>query len=520
MHEDERKDQSLKISIISNIIFEPFLRPLIKQYFVKLKVKIQLVSYGEHMKQEYLTQISSSDQIIVWLNLENLLQTFGSYQNLISSEKKAINKIMEACRFLYIDITQNSNAQLLWLLFEDYYTKISVATGHIYSSLADKINLKLVSQLSNRVDYIDLKRIIANVGIGNAYNYKGQYRWNAPYSKALIDTVAQEFYKQYLIEKGISKKCLVLDCDNVLWGGILSEDGIENIQLGSGGFGPAYQNFQRFVLSLFHHGVILAICSKNSLSDVMMMFREHSEMILKEKHIACFQVNWDNKVDNIYKIADTLNIGLYSMVFVDDSDFEIQSVKQLIPEITALKYERDTIYNQLSCFNLKNKIAIESINQRNNTYKTNEQRNKLKENSKSFDDYLKALDMKIDIHLALPIEYSRIAELTQRTNKCTNGTRYTVSEIKKRVNSEYIKLYSVSVSDCFSDLGLVGAIEVEGKLLTLFSLSCRALGREVEGKIIQFILEKCQVENIKFKTTGKNDALKTLFEKAFSNSFF
>ena len=124
----------------------------------------------------------------------------------------------------------------------------------------------------------------------------------------------------------------------------------------------------------------------------------------------------------------------------------------------------------------------------------------------------------MDIHEAAPIEFSRISELTQRTNKCTNGRRYTAAEIKERVASQAVKLYSVSVSDRFSDLGLVGAIEVEGDALILFSLSCRALGREVEEKMIEFISDKYQIKKIEFESTYKNESVKTLLSESFSNA--
>ena len=122
----------------------------------------------------------------------------------------------------------------------------------------------------------------------------------------------------------------------MLWGGILSEDRIENIKLGGNGWGRIYQDFQRFVLSLYYHGVILAICSKNDLPDVLRMFHEHSEMIMREEYIACFQVNWEDKPSNIQKIAEKLNIGLDSMVFVDDSPVEIEAVKAILPKVTTI----------------------------------------------------------------------------------------------------------------------------------------------------------------------------------------
>ena len=242
-------------------------------------------------------------------------------------------------------------------------------------------------------------------------------------------------------------------------------------------------------------------------------------MLLKEEHIACFQVNWEDKPSNIKKIAEKLNIGLDSMVFVDDSPIEIEAVKTMLPDVTTILFKRDMEYEQFSCFNLKSNVSIADVDKRNETYRTNGFREELKASYTDYADYIKALEIKMDIHEALPIEFSRISELTQRTNKCTNGKRYTVAEIKKRITSEAVKLYSVSVSDRFSDLGLVGAIEVESDALTLFSLSCRALGREVEEKMIEFISGKYQIQKIKFKSTGKNAALKTLLEKAFPNAF-
>ena len=167
----------------------------------------------------------------------------------------------------------------------------------------------------------------------------------------------------------------------------------------------------------------------------------------------------------------------------------------------------------------KSNVSIADIDKRNETYRTNEFRKELKAKYTDYADYIAALDIKIDIHEAAPIEYDRISELTQRTNKCTNGRRYTVAGIKESIASKAVKLYSVSVSDRFSDLGLVGAIEVEGDVLTLFSLSCRALGRKVEEKMIEFISDKYQIQKIEFESTGKNGELKALLEEAFSNTY-
>lgn len=503
----------LHIAVISNIIFEPHFLPLAKQYFGENAIVFP-IPFGEHTEVEYQTQLASADLIVIWLNLEILFP--GLYFN---AAKQDLDGSVALYQNLYADLTNISHVQILWFLFEDYTMSLSAVVGHGYYSFADKLNFKLRDTLGDQISFIDLKYLIAEVGVSNAYDRKGKYRWNAPYSKILIEAAVKEIHKQYLIEKGITKKCLILDCDNVLWGGILSEDGIENLKLSSSGVGRVYQDFQRFVQSLYYHGVILAVCSKNDLSDVLTVFHNHSEMLLKEEHIACFQVNWEDKLSNIKKIAEKLNIGLDSMVFVDDLPVEIEAVKGMLPEITPILFKRNMKYEQFSCFNLKCNVRIADIEKRNEAYRTNGNREELKAKYTDYVDYIKALEIKVDIHEAAPIEYSRISELTQRTNKCTNGMRYTVAEIKKYITSDDVKLYSVSVSDRFSDLGIVGVIEIEHDTLTLFSLSCRALGRKVEGKMIEFILDKHQIKNIEFKSTGKNGELKTLLEKAFPYAF-
>lgn len=133
---------------------------------------------------------------------------------------------------------------VIWLGFEDYYDaeRFNFGSNPMFEGLIDKINLFLYNLIKEDL-YIDLKRLIASIGIKNAYDIKGKYRWNAPYTKALIEVAFKEIHKQYIAEKGITKKCLVLDCDNVLWGGILSEDGIENLKLAGSGFGRLYQDF-------------------------------------------------------------------------------------------------------------------------------------------------------------------------------------------------------------------------------------------------------------------------------------
>lgn len=516
-------EQRLNMVVISNVTFNPYFTLLINKAFISnsMSVNIIFIDYNEFLSGSFNASISGCDLIVVIPNFFELYPNL-IYKSDINTEdvKEILDRDLSNMNRICSFIRAESQAQIIWFGYEDYsFTETSVV-GNVMmlNGLVDKLNLFLSNNKAFSITFIDMKRLIANIGVSNAFDIKNKYRWNSPYGQTMIEEICNEIHKLYLAYNGITKKCVVLDCDNVLWGGIISEDGIENINLGSSGLGRPYQDFQRYLLFLYNHGVILTVCSKNDLSDIMVMFREHSGMVIRENNIACFQVNWDNKVDNIRKISETLNIGLDSMVFIDDSDFEIEFVKGSLPEVTAIKYERNAVYEQLSCFNLKNEVDSEKVYQRNMTYKTNRLRQQLKENSKSFDEYIESLDIKIDIHRALPIEYSRISELTQRTNKCTNGIRYTVEQLKQNVLNTNFKMYSVSVSDKFSNLGLVGAVIVYENTLMLFSLSCRVLGRKVEDDIFNVILNSHHIEKVLFKDTGKNNEMRDFFIKKISET--
>ena len=511
------KNKFYRISIVTNFVVEPYLLPFIKLNFSKSDISanvriIQMDNFTSEIEK------INNDLIVVLLNFE--CQYTNWYNDVLSrkiTSKQLKSYVIEKCRAIYQALKTTTSCPIVWFGYENedfYLTNICGATSEITNTV-NNINLDIIDFLNENDSYIDMRHLIADIGISNSYDSKGKYRWNAPYSRQLMQSISNEIYKQYQIQKGITKKCIVIDCDGVLWGGVLSEDGIEKIELGNEGIGRIYQDFQRILLTLYYHGVILAVCSKNDLQDVLHVFHEHSGMILKSEHIACFQVNWDNKTDNICKIADMLNIGLDSIVFVDDSEFEVKAVRKLLPEVLSIQYEKNSINKLLMYFNLKSRVNIEQVKKRNLTYQTNHQRKNLSMACTDYDSYLKSLDIKVEIHKAITSEIARIAELTQRTNRCTNGTRYTTSEISTRIESQSYHLYSVYMSDKFSDLGLVGIIGIDGSTLDLFSLSCRALGLNIEDKMMKVAFDE-NVTGFKFVSTRKNEVLQQQLQKYFS----
>lgn len=490
-----------EMAIISNINICPYLEEYVYKNIYKEKkgASIEIVDYGEYKQ----LPADKFDIIVVILNFEmlfpNLIDSYYKF-----SGKEWLDNITNICINLYDCLKKKSNAKIIWFGFEDYSFSISKYSGNVifFDNLVGNVNNTIDLSIEEGDVFVDLKRIIAKYGYDNLYSIKNKYRWNAPYSKELIKLIANEICTHIYINENISKKCLVLDCDNVLWGGILVEDGIENVKLGNLGVGKIYKDFQRYLLYLYYHGIILTICSKNDEYMIKKMFNEHSEMVLKEKHIACMMANWNNKAENIKKISDDINIGTKDMIFIDDSENEINIVKNFIPDITTVLYNNRTIFDSIEKIYFRHKINQQIVEERQKAYRTNQQRREYIKNNKN----AYGIDITIDIHDIKNMEITRVSELSQRTNKCTNGKRYNVQELMSTLTEGNYKMYTVSVKDQFSDLGLVGVIGIQEKCLDIFSLSCRALGLGVEERMLRFC-EKLELNEVSFRETGKNSGL-------------
>lgn len=518
-NEEYKKMKSINLAIVSNIVFDPYIKTSLINSFSKQNINVNIFSVfiEDYDLMSINEMVTNVDLIFVALNFERLYPNYPLtlYEG-NSGTEEIVNNTINLSKTIYDCLLTKFYVPVIWLNFEDYYMKFKNIIGNVFCGeyIVDSINLKLQETIHDCI-FIDLKRLIANVGIFKSYDFKGKYRWSNPYSKELVESISTEIYKQYLILHYITKKCIVLDCDQVLWGGILEENGFDCIRIDGGTIGKPFQDFQRMLLYLYYHGVILCVCSKNDESNVLNVFKEHSGMILKEQNIACFMVNWDNKPTNIKKISDYLNIGLDSIVFIDDSEEEIAEVNSILPEVFTIKYNNKTIYENLTLFSLNQHINLTNVNNRTNAYKTKHTRNALKKLYQNQEEYLRSLKIIIDIHQSIPSEFLRISELTQKTNKMTNGIRYTFYEIERISKSEY-NLFSVFLKDKFSDFGLVGVIGINGDTLDLFSLSCRAFGKGVEEKMISFI-KKYNIKKFIFQSTSKNDHVYELINKNIKN---
>ena len=391
-----------------------------------------------------------------------------------------------------------------------------------------KLNYLLMEgcQKIKNVYLIDLDAIQANCGREQFSDPKLYYIAKMPVSVEVLPEVAKKVLDQIQALRGVTKKCVVLDLDNTLWGGVIGDDGLSGIQIGELGTGHAFSDFQAWLKELKNRGMLLAVCSKNNEPAAKEPFEKHPEMILRLDDISMFVANWEDKASNIRNIQKTLNIGMDSLVFLDDNPFERNLVRSMIPEITVPELPEDpALYLQyLRSLNLFETASYSAEDAgRTQQYRQQAERAVFESSFQSYEDYLKGLEMKA---VAAPFDvfhYPRIAQLTQRSNQFNLRTvRYTEAEIEAISRDEHkITLY-FTLKDKFGDHGLISVVildklEDNSLFVSEWLMSCRVLKRGMEefitNKILQTAAENgCTKVIGEYLPTPKNAMVKDLYE--------
>lgn len=319
------------------------------------------------------------------------------------------------------------------------------------------------------------------------------------------------------------KKCLVLDLDNTLWGGVLGEDGVEGIQIGGDYPGNAFYFFQQSLLQLMEQGVILAVCSKNNIHDVEDVWEKSPFQLLKKSHFSALRINWIDKATNIRSIAEELNIGLDSIVFFDDNPSERELVRQALPMVEVPVFPerpydipaffRDCVENYFTVYSL-----TKEDKKKTDQYRANAARSKA---ALSFDDYtqfLRSLDLKLRIMPMNEFNKGRIAQMTQKTNQFNLTTkRYTDVDLD-RLYAEGARIWCLSVEDKFGDSGITGALIYKSGEIDSFLLSCRILGKGIENAFLKYVLNILRKDGIDvvrsvYFPTLKNTQVREFYDK-------
>ena len=307
--------------------------------------------------------------------------------------------------------------------------------------------------------------------------------------------------------KGQFKKCLILDLDNTVWGGVIGDDGIEGIQLGHGlGIGKAFTEFQMWVKKLKQRGIIICVASKNNEDTAKEPFEKHPDMVLKLDDIAVFQANWETKVDNIRTIQSILNIGFDSMVFLDDNPFERNMVRENIKGITVPELPEDPAeyLEYLYSLNLFETASYSNLDKdRTKQYQVEAQRVSLSKTFTNEADYLKSLNMLSVVSGFTKFNTPRVAQLSQRSNQFNLRTiRYTDADIEALANDPNVIGLSFTLEDKFGDNGLIAVIimkplDKETLFVDTWFMSCRVLKRGMENFTLNTMVEKAKAAGYK-----------------------
>jgi FkbH-like protein len=327
-------------------------------------------------------------------------------------------------------------------------------------------------------------------------------------------------------QRGRSRKCVVFDLDNTLWGAVLGDVGIEGLVLGEGSAaGEAHQELQRYALRLKERGVILAICSKNDPTLAEQAFSRHPEMVLKRSDIACFVANWKDKAENLRDIAQQLNIGLDSLVFVDDNPAERARVREAFPMIAVPELPEDPAHYVRAVAEAGFFEAVSFTREdsaRAASYTANAEREALRGTAQSMDEFLRGLDMEVTYGPVGNLELERATQLINKTNQFnTTGRRYSLQEVAQLAADPDCVTLQFRLADRLGDSGLVSVMILH--LLTtgvaeldVWVMSCRVFGRQLEDAAMNIAVEHVrqrggQVLSARFVPTDRNGVIGDLF---------
>lgn len=392
-----------------------------------------------------------------------------------------------------------------------------------------KLNYLLMQgcQEAKNTFLIDLDALQTALGRSTFADPKLYYVAKMPISLAALPAAAKLVVDVVRSLQGTVKKCLVLDLDNTLWGGVIGDDGLSGIQIGELGTGHAFSDFQKWLKELKNRGILLTVCSKNNEDTAKEPFEKHPEMVLRLEDFSMFVANWEDKARNIRTIQQALNIGMDSMVFLDDNPFERELVRTMIPEITVPELPEDpALYLQylrgLDLFETASYSREDAG--RTEQYREKAQRAAFEAAFQSYDDYLEALQMRASAAAFDPFHYPRIAQLTQRSNQFNLRTvRYTEAEIEALAQDDSrIGLY-FTLKDKFGDHGLISVVVLEKQpedtlFISEWLMSCRVLKRGMEEFIVDKILSVAAQQGFRrvvgeYIPTPKNAMVKDLYEQ-------
>lgn len=368
-----------------------------------------------------------------------------------------------------------------------------MAEGALRRKIMD-FNEGVIMAARKRGDYVfDAQALAETVG---TQNWQDPAQWNLyklPFAQSLVPVYTDHVARLLAAIRGLARKCLVLDLDNTVWGGIIGDDGMHGIKVGQGdGTGEAHLEVQKMALALRDRGIMLAVCSKNEDATARQPFKDHPDMLLREEHITVFQANWRDKASNLEAIARTLNIGLDALVFMDDNPVERAQVRGALPMVAVPELPEDVSWYARTILNAGYFEAVtfsEEDRKRADQYRENALRAELESSARNMDEFLESLQMKLEIGPFTPFNVGRVAQLINKTNQFNLTTRrYTQPEVEAMMKDGNILTLQARLIDRFGDNGLItvgiGILKEGVCEIDTWLMSCRVLGRRVEEAML------------------------------------
>lgn len=531
--------KKIKIAVLASSTVNGLKEVLfVKCYKLGIIPEILIGGYNQY-NQDILNDDSrlynfKPDLVIIFVDTKSLLgNVFFDYYQLSEEEKNNLfENIIKQTKLLIDRIAKKLTCKVVLHNFE---VPVNSPLGIIdnkqklgFIEFIKNINSEINKFLKedNQVFVFDYELFCSKWGKEKMVDYKMYYLGDIKIDFRYLPQLCEEYISYIKPLMSLTKKCIVLDLDNTLWGGIVGEDSIEGIKLGPTPEGRPFLEFQKYLLSLFNRGIILAINTKNNQEDVLEVFRKHPYMMLKEKHFASMQINWDDKISNMITIAQEINIGLDSLVFFDDDRLNREMIKTALPEVKVVNLPEDASLYLKALMDLTDFNSFyfsEEDRKKGQIYAEQRQRQVFSKTITDITEYLQALDMIVTIEKTSPFTIPRVSQLTQKTNQFNMTTkRYLDGDIKKFSEDKNCLIFSIKVEDKFGDNGITGVAivkkEEEKWIVDSFLLSCRVIGRRVEEAMLAYILEEAKKEGVKiligeFIPTKKNIPAKEFYKK-------
>ena len=530
-------NRRIKIAVLSSFTLGGFREALLVKCAEEgISPKIYLGGYNQY-NQEILDPASPlyafhPDLVILMLDTrtiagEHYLQPYAMTDD---QRREWVKKTLEMITSLVEKVQKGTSARVIVNNFEvPTHSPLGIIENRTPFGFRDSVEalnaeLREEFRAKSSVFLFDYESFSSRLGKENVLDWTMYYLGDIRISPQVIPRLCDGYIPYIRAMLSMTKKCLVLDLDNILWGGIIGEDGMAGIKLGPTPEGSPFLEFQKYVLSLYHRGVILAVNSANNPDDALEVFRKHPYMVLKEEHFASLKINWDDKISNMKAIAEEIEIGVDSLVFIDDSTMNREIVRQALPEVTVVDVPQDpALYlKTLQDLRVFDSLQLtEEDKKRGQMYAEQRKRVEFQGVVGDITEYLKALGQVVTLENLNQMNLPRISQLTQKTNQFNTTTRrYLEGDVKKMVDSGKFLVVGIRVQDKFGDSGLTGVAIVEkgGEKWRIddLLLSCRVIGRKVEDALLAYIMEQARSGGAKtlvgeFIPTKKNAPAKDFY---------